>query len=304
MRNKWKPDSSREVSKWETLERDLLTIIFKKLDVMDLTNGASRVCVYWFLVSHDKTLWQTVDLAKLQQVVVSYRPRLGDKVRRPVVSYNYQVEEGLRSRTLLAKMSMLFFKVEKGKNLRKLLIEITNLSGSVTKNLIFHSHSYVREMDLMLGGCQTSRNLFYRAGAIKRRSHVSLRLVNGRILKHCSLLMITISTESSSFKLSGRDVYFHANRWPPKPPRILNLRHCAFNIFDMFPEIDDETFDLPNKDLVQSAKKKLEKYIRCSPGCSFCKGWLERFHLTSLDASPWHPYDKDWQHDEIEEFVF
>ncbi|KAG2331504.1 hypothetical protein Bca52824_002684 [Brassica carinata] len=37
-----KADSSRQVSKWETLDRDILSVIFRKLNVEDLTMGASR----------------------------------------------------------------------------------------------------------------------------------------------------------------------------------------------------------------------------------------------------------------------
>ncbi|VVB05968.1 unnamed protein product [Arabis nemorensis] len=133
--------NSKEISKWETMNKDILVAIFNKLDVMDLTMGASRVCISWFLASHDKTLWQTVNLAKLQLVVFSYSPWW-----KTVVLYNHRVDDEVEEvrpsfRNVLVKKMINFCscmqgEVEKGTSLRKLLIEITNFSGTLPKNLI------------------------------------------------------------------------------------------------------------------------------------------------------------------------
>lgn len=62
-----KADSSRQVSKWKTLDRGILSVIFRKLSVEDLTMGASGVCISWFLAVHNKSLWNTVDLDTFRQ---------------------------------------------------------------------------------------------------------------------------------------------------------------------------------------------------------------------------------------------
>ena len=59
-----KSDTSRQVTKWESLDRDILALIFSKLSLKDFTIHASRVCISWFIASHNITLWNTVDLAK------------------------------------------------------------------------------------------------------------------------------------------------------------------------------------------------------------------------------------------------
>ncbi|EFH50959.1 hypothetical protein ARALYDRAFT_352229 [Arabidopsis lyrata subsp. lyrata] len=137
-----KADSSREDSKWATLDRNILAIIFDKLDIMDITMGASRVCIYWFLVSHNITLWNTIDLSKFQHKGknVIYKYRVDD-----------EVEEALRFSNLLIKMSHFFFNFceVKGIKLRNLLIEITKLSRTAPKNLFFNFYSNIKKQDLM-----------------------------------------------------------------------------------------------------------------------------------------------------------
>lgn len=143
-----KVDRSGQVSKWETLHRDILAIIFDKLDVMDITLGVSRVCTSWFLASHNKTMWNTVDLSKLQQVDFSYFMEFKDRVR-PIIFYehrvNEEVEEGLRLGNLSIKIRKFFLRL----TLMDLLDEITKLSRMAPKNLFFHFNSYIQTKDLM-----------------------------------------------------------------------------------------------------------------------------------------------------------
>ncbi|EOA21992.1 hypothetical protein CARUB_v10002502mg [Capsella rubella] len=137
-----KTNSSREGSTWGTLDRNILAIVFDKLDTMDITMGASRVCIYWFLVSHNKTLWHTIDLTKLkhkgQNVLYKYRA-------------DNDVEEVLSFSNLSTKMSRFFFNFcgVKGINLKNLLGEITKLSGTAPRNVFFNFFSYLQKQDLM-----------------------------------------------------------------------------------------------------------------------------------------------------------
>ncbi|CAA7018283.1 unnamed protein product [Microthlaspi erraticum] len=117
-----KAASSRNVSKWADLHRDILAMIFHKLDVRDIAMGASRVCISWFLASHNKTLWNTLDLAKVQQV-----------------------EEGLSLRIIMKKIIKFFDINETRQNLRY----ITKLSQGAPKNLFFNLDAYIQEDDLV-----------------------------------------------------------------------------------------------------------------------------------------------------------
>ncbi|CAH2051684.1 unnamed protein product [Thlaspi arvense] len=65
----------RKVPRWENMDRDILAKIFEKLNVIDVTMGVSRVCISWFLVSHQKSLLKTIELAYLQHVDLNH-PRL------------------------------------------------------------------------------------------------------------------------------------------------------------------------------------------------------------------------------------
>ncbi|CAA0394742.1 unnamed protein product [Arabidopsis thaliana] len=102
----------REGSKWETLHRDILAIIFHKLDIMDITMGVSRVCTSWFLASHNKTMWHTVDLSKFQQLDFAYFVEYKERVR-PIIFYEHRVDEevaeGLSLKSLYIKINNFFF---------------------------------------------------------------------------------------------------------------------------------------------------------------------------------------------------
>ncbi|VVB05967.1 unnamed protein product [Arabis nemorensis] len=62
---------------------------------------------------------------------------------------------------------------------------------------------------------------------------------------------------------------------------ILNLAHCIFPHLNLL--LGDLVImdTVPNDTLVQAATQKLDKFIKCSVDCSFCKGWTGRFTLLS-----------------------
>lgn len=101
-----KADSSRQVSKWKTLDRGILSVIFRKLNVEDLTMGASGVCISWFLAAHNKSLWNTVDLDKFRQTDKDLR--LNELRYRIVFTENFKdsdISETSRSLRNITKFS-------------------------------------------------------------------------------------------------------------------------------------------------------------------------------------------------------
>ncbi|KAG7552792.1 hypothetical protein ISN45_Aa06g033760 [Arabidopsis thaliana x Arabidopsis arenosa] len=118
---------------------------------MDITMGASRVCISWFLASHIKTLWNTVDLTKLQELDVSRSFNFKDE-EKPIFFYKHRVDDDEGLTNLLTKIISWFFldlyEVQGGISLMNLLIEITKLSRMTPKNLFFNFNSYIQENGL------------------------------------------------------------------------------------------------------------------------------------------------------------
>lgn len=115
---------SRKSPRWENMDRDILAKIFEKLNVIDVTMGASRVCISWFLVCHQKSLWKTIDLAYLKPVDFNH-PRLKN-FREDVKS-----KEGIY-------------------HPRKILSEITKFSSTIPTSLFFNLCSCVEDEDLII----------------------------------------------------------------------------------------------------------------------------------------------------------
>lgn len=107
------------------MDRDILAKIFEKLNVVDITMGASRVCVTWFLVAHQKSLWKTINLANLQLADFKH-PRLQN-----LRFESQNVIEGLH-------------------NPRRVLLEITKFSGTAPTNLFFNFYSFIEDEDLII----------------------------------------------------------------------------------------------------------------------------------------------------------
>lgn len=62
-------NSLENITDWENMDRNILAKIFGMLNVVDIIMGASRVCVSWFLASHNRTLWKSVNLANLKSII-------------------------------------------------------------------------------------------------------------------------------------------------------------------------------------------------------------------------------------------
>ncbi|XP_013743763.2 putative F-box protein At4g11580 isoform X2 [Brassica napus] len=115
---------SRKNLKWENMDRDILVKIFEKLNVIDVTMGASRVCISWFLASHEKSLWKTINLTNLQRVDFSH-PRLP----------NSRVEDEKVNEHVYRCNTVLF--------------ESTKFSSTVPINLFFNYDTYLTDEDLI-----------------------------------------------------------------------------------------------------------------------------------------------------------
>ncbi|KAJ0228779.1 hypothetical protein HA466_0322030 [Hirschfeldia incana] len=104
-----KADSSRQDSKWETLERDILSVIFRKLNVEDLTMGAylsaspddeiliSAAASQWknlktLIIAHDDPLRETFEFQVVGESCsnltnLKYLGCLGKESAEKIVSY-------------------------------------------------------------------------------------------------------------------------------------------------------------------------------------------------------------------------
>ncbi|CAH8367181.1 unnamed protein product [Eruca vesicaria subsp. sativa] len=131
---------SRKSLKWQNMDRDILVKIFEKLNVIDITMGASRVCISCFLASHEKSLWKTINLANLQRVNFSH----------PQLPNSRAEDEKVNEHVCLYNM---------------ILIESTKFSSTVPINLFFNYDNYLKDEDLIIAA---QRKL-----ALPRWSHIS-----------------------------------------------------------------------------------------------------------------------------------
>ncbi|KAF8095728.1 hypothetical protein N665_0324s0024 [Sinapis alba] len=302
-----KADSSRQVSKWETLDRDILSVIFRKLDVKDLTMGASGVCISWFLASHNKILWNTVDLDKFREA-----------------------DKDLRLKELLLRITFTeHFKNSDISETSRSLRNITKFCRSAPENLVFGCCSFLDDEILMLAAasmpnieklvlprwCYLSKNSYgfafsqwknlktliiahdYPLKEIFEFQIVGESCSNLTNLKYLGLLGKEIAEKIVSYlknikKLSLQ--YAYVSRpgvllliTGLQNLVILNISHCK--------ELGNETVTMDN--IVQAATQKRVKFILCSNNCTGCrnKRWFEGFGSYGSET---------WRNDEIKELEF
>ncbi|CAL9232492.1 unnamed protein product [Arabidopsis halleri] len=301
---------SRKFPSWENMDRDILAKIFERLNVMDITVGASRVCVTWFLVAHQKSLWKTVNLANPQ-----------------LVDFNYPRLQSLRFQTQYVNVRQGLY------HPRKILIEITKFSSTVPTNLFFNFYSYIEDEDLNIAAermpnirklvlprwCNLSENSYRFAFSQWKNLHTLIisplyylkGIVKFRVIgENC--------TNLTNLKLSGCvDQYVSEEivRYLPKLKRlsmrccvietiqevsllitclqnltILNLSHCMFRF-----KSNDTLFE---EGFIKTATQKIGTLIMCSKvGCRLCEDrclFLESYAF----------YEKHYQNDEIKELEF
>ncbi|EOA23113.1 hypothetical protein CARUB_v10003906mg [Capsella rubella] len=227
--------------------------------------GASRVCIYWFLVSHNKTLWNTIDLTKL-------------KHKGKNVFYEYPVDD-----------EFLIFRMP---NIRKLVLpQCCNLressyefAFSQWKNLhtlIISTHFYVKgifELRFVGENCTNLTNL-------KLSGHVDQSIAEEIVcylpkLKRVSMRCCVIN---STHEVSLLITYL-------QNLTILNLSHCMIKTL-LKDSLTEDSF-------IKTATQKIDTLIMCSKvGCELCE---DRSRIFGSDAF----YEKHWRNDEIKELEF
>ncbi|KAL1211452.1 putative F-box protein [Cardamine amara subsp. amara] len=116
-------EESGNVPRWEKMDKDILSNIFKKLDVVDVIMGASRVCVTWFLASHNRTIWSTIKLNDLDSIFLDN-------------PYGKTMQDNDR--------------VKRRYHLRKILIEINKFGRTAPINIFFNVYCNIIEEDLAI----------------------------------------------------------------------------------------------------------------------------------------------------------
>ncbi|CAF2125223.1 hypothetical protein BRARA_C02681 [Brassica rapa] len=301
-----KADSSRQVSKWKTLDRGILSVIFRKLNVEDLTMGASGVCISWFLAAHNKSLWNTVDLDKFRQTDKDLR--LNELRYRIVFTENFKdsdISETRRSLRNITKFSrsapvnlvfgccsslddeILMFAAASMPNIEKLVLprwcylskNSFGFAFSKWKNLktliVAHDVPLTETFEFQIVGenCSNLTNLKYLGGLGKETAEEIVRYFKN--IKRLSLQSAYVSRPGVLLLITGLQNL-----------AILNVSHCK--------EFDDETVTMDN--IVQAATQKRVRFILCSNNCT-CrnKPWLEG--LTTYGS-------ESWRNDEIKELEF
>ncbi|CAF1917509.1 unnamed protein product [Brassica oleracea var. botrytis] len=270
-----KSDTSRQVTKWESLDRDILALIFSKLSLKDFTIHASRVCISWFIASHNITLWNTVDLAKAK------------------------LQEGLSLNNNIFTKIFNYFNISET---RRSLMNVTKFSGSVPKNLFFDFSSYIQDEDLMFAAsrmpnieklalprwCFQSKNSF--RIAFSQWKNLKTLIINDNYLtgrfefhavgENCTNLT-NLKYLGVLLLITGLQNF-----------ETLNISHSK--VLDMIPDRREVTMD----NIVLAVTEKRLKFICYSVNnCAVCKS-RPRFDTF------WSYVSKHWRDDEIKEFQF
>ncbi|CAH8362849.1 unnamed protein product [Eruca vesicaria subsp. sativa] len=314
------PNSLGKISGWEDMERNILAKIFGMLNVIDIIKGVSRVCVSWFLASHDKALWKTIDLSNIKSII-SKNPDKADDLSN---DEEHQYE------------------------LRNILAEITKFNSSVTTNLVFDNCYYIQEEELAIiaprmpnvqklslplyrninesalmftfsqwKNLQTLvitkpglpfSNANFRAIGENCKSLTSLKLI-WPLNNYLAVQIVRYFSNLKNLSLRGTALWSRALLWLVtyhQNLKNLNLLHCFY--------IDSKGFNkeyfnnyiksigLDTENNVQTATQKLDTFIVCPNHCETCnelrgRMWGRGLYDNSLS-------NEQWKTDEIKELEF
>ncbi|XP_010422116.1 PREDICTED: putative F-box protein At4g11580 [Camelina sativa] len=290
---------------------------------MDIIMGASRVCFYWFLASHNKILWNTIDLTKLKHK------------GKNVLDYKYRVDkEALSYSNLSIKMSRFFFNFCRVRHtkLKNVIVEITKLSRTAPCNVFFSFNSYLQKEDLMFVAKRmpnieklalpVSWSLYkelnsFRFAFSQWKNLKTLIMANDftwgsfeiRVLgESCSNLN---NLKLVGFYILGNDAAEGIVHYLQSLSRlslrcslidvevvlllIRGLRNLAILNLTQYKIL--RWYFMMN-DVVQAATQNLDKLITCSEyDCQVCKDRSRMFREQKF-------YEKHWQNDEIKELDF
>ncbi|XP_023637705.1 putative F-box protein At4g11580 [Capsella rubella] len=293
--------------------------------MMDITLGVSRVCTSWFLASHNKTLWNTVDLTKLKQVDFSYFMEYKDRVR-PIIFFEHRVDEevakGLSFRSIFVNVSKFFCDYSVlHLTLMNLLDKITKLSRMAPKNLFFHFNSYIQTEDLMFAAerMPNIEKLVLPVWCYKTKESFQFAFSRWKNLK---TLIITqdyqLCTGTFDFQAVGENCsnltnfkfmgYLQETTAEQIALYLQNLERlslrCSYvtttRVLSLITGLQNlailnlshcvylglDPDTVPDDYFVQAPTQKLEKFIKCTQDCKTCKD-QKRYS--------WSYLSKDWQ---------
>ncbi|CAH8362869.1 unnamed protein product [Eruca vesicaria subsp. sativa] len=317
------PNSLGKISGWENMERNILAKIFGMLNVIDIIKGASRVCVSWFLASHDKALWKTIDLSNHKSII----SRDPDNLDVLSDDEEHQYE------------------------LRNILSEIAKFNSSVTTNLVFDYRYYIQEEELaiiaprmpnvqklslplyrnindnslMLTFSQwknlqtlviTQPGLPYsdanfRAIGENCKSLTSLKLIRP-LNNDLAYQIVSYFSNLKNLSLRGTALWSRELLWLVtyhQNLKNLNLLHCLYIDSKGFTRVyydnNIKSKGLDTENIVQTATQKLDTFIVCPNHCETCNelrgrmqgGWDFYYNYCSLS-------NEQWKTDEIKELEF
>ncbi|XP_013635372.1 PREDICTED: putative F-box protein At4g11580 [Brassica oleracea var. oleracea] len=304
------------------MDKDMLVNIFKKLDVVDVIMGASRVCITWFLASHNKTIWNTIKFNDTDSIVV-------DNTKQPTRVGLLDNNNGEKHRY----------------QLREILIEINKFSRAAPVEFFFNVNSNVLEEDLAIISnglpnirklalpIQETQNLNSLASSFSKwknlKTLIIAKFANNDDLNHEFKTIAENCRNLTTIKLAYRLDHKLANIILGKLPNLerlslrctsvsikavklliiglqnlksLNLSHCLFTKPYFSIDVKSAIIGMSRTDeLVQLGTQKLENFKVCFWDCTIC---LDVWKGSS-DPRYYSNYEyKQWETDEIEEFEF
>ncbi|KAJ0256037.1 hypothetical protein HA466_0090560 [Hirschfeldia incana] len=280
------------------MERNILAKIFGMLNVIDIIKGTSRVCVSWFLASHNKALWKTIDLSNLKSII-SKNPDKPDHLSN---EEEHQYE------------------------LRNILAEITKFNSSVTTNLVFDNSYYIQEEELAIIAPSQWKNLQtlvitqpglpisnanFRTIGENCKNLTSLKLIRP-LDNDLADQIVSYFSNLKSLSLRGAALFIEALLslvTGHQNLRNLNLSHCLYidlkGLANVYYNNYIKAPGLHTENILRTATQKLDTFIVCSNHCERCNELLGLmrgrwdFHCNYCVLS-----NEQWKTEEIKELGF
>ncbi|RID81256.1 hypothetical protein BRARA_A03852 [Brassica rapa] len=275
-------ERSENVPKWENMDKDMLVNIFKKLDVVDVVMGASRVCITWFLASHNKTMWNTIKFNDTDSIVAdNTKPHLQDNnngekhryqlreifieinkfSRAEPVEFFFNVNSNVLEEDLaIISNGKLALPIQETQNLNSLASSFSKWKN--LKTLIIakfaNSDDLNHEFKTIAKNCRnlTTIKLAYRL------DHALANIILGKLpnLERLSLRCTSVSIKAVKLLIIGL-----------KNLKSLNLSHCLFTKPYFSIDVKSAIIGMSRTDeLVQLGTQKLENFKVCFWDCTIC----------------------------------
>ncbi|CAH2055245.1 unnamed protein product [Thlaspi arvense] len=300
--------SSGNVLRWENLDREVLSTILKKLDVVDVITGASRVCITWFLASHNKSLWNTIKLNDLDWG--SFEDTYREKQRREIlieinkfgrtapINFFFSVHCNVLEEDLaiistglpnIRKLALPTWRTLKLKSIQSAFSKWKNLQTLIIAQFMRSGGALNFEFRTIADNCRNLTTIKFTYILDKELAKIIVRKLPNverlsfRCATICGVAVISLVIGLPNLK-------------------ILNLSHCILTET----RYCDRAADMKYKqELVKFGAEKLEKIIVCCSNCTICEN-VWKYTIVYRSPTPEYRsfWDKQWKTDEIEEFEF